>query len=287
VRVAGEALVLTVEIEGASRAADADGKLEILKELRPEIEAETNKINGPGRGQVGVHYRVDRFEEDKSGASDRAVSLTITIYGLVTTDQRSYRLRRSPSTSSSGGEMWVTSIDTFVEAVRERITVTLNARRAAGDQTELRVSTSWTSGMGVLLFGGGLDDAATPTRLDEELWTLTAQARAFRGRKQRFFLFFLVLTALVILAAVLTPAMVAERDRTLAWLLTAYGGALALSAGWLSLAALREQHDTKKEMDYLSDKIDLADFPQDKERRAYNLFKLNGRELQRYYGQAL
>ena len=129
VRIAGEALVLTVEIEGASRAADDDGKLKLVKELRPELEAETNRINGLGRGQVGVSYRVDRFDEDRGAATDRAVSLTVTINGLVTKDPHAYRARWGSSSSSSGGELWVTTIDKFVEAVRERITRTLEAMR--------------------------------------------------------------------------------------------------------------------------------------------------------------
>ena len=151
------------------------------------------------------------------------------------------------------------------------------------------MSTFWRPGAGVLLFGGGLNDAAVPTQLDEELWMLTAQARVLRRRKQRFFLAFLILASVVILAAVAIPIMVAAADATFLWLATAYVAAIALSAGWTSLSALRDQHDLKKEMGYLADKIDLAEFTkkEEKEKRAYNLFKLNGRELQRYYDQAL
>jgi len=279
VRVAGEACVVTLAIRGI-HTAEARSALERLRPaLRREIDIETAKISGLGTGQAGVDYRVDDIEWVEAG---QVSSVVITVYGMVTKDQRSARVRLSSSRSSSGGELWVNSIDYFQDSVRKRI-----AKALSNELGDVRVTPSWVPGSGILVSGGGIGDTETPSRLEEELWARRGQARALKARKNNYFQLALGCVSLVLVAAVVIPRNLAGDFAFGAGVVAFYLLIGAIAAGWVSFQAWGEQREMREEIQDLVDRIDLGGYPNDKEKRAYKLFKLNGQELKRYYDQAL
>lgn len=270
VRIAGEAVVFTLEIRGAETSAEARA----AEETEVQMCREADRVIK----EYSLGYRADDFKWERDGLLN---TLTVSVHGTVTTDERSPAVH---SISRAGGERWVRSIEYLQELLREHLGKTL---KAATNNEKLRVRPSWRPGAGVLVSGGGIGTAENLNRLEEELWDRTNQEKILRRRQRKNFRAFLILTFVVTLVAILISRLeVNDVAFLVVWVVGSYLVAFALLVGSRSLSVWSEQRDLRKEMQDLSDRIELADYPEN-ERRAYRLFKLNGRELQRYYDQAL
>ncbi len=285
VRVSGDAFTLTVLVDQIpSDGLDRRQRQAQAEALARDLDAAVSAAR-PHLGASNYRFEPANAGPPLADPDSTLGSLTLTVHahGIVTKDQQSFQIKRqstSSSADSSGGELWVNSIDFFQDSVRETFTTTVTALHP-----DARTTFSWLPGEGVLLSGGGISSAESTGRLEEELWSLKARRRVLRSERLRSLLY-----AGVVFVVGTTLLFLRDRIGDVAVLLGAYSLLIAVFFLARMGRAWNEYRESGEEIRETLARIEVKEISEgnlEAEVKAYKLFQVNTGELKRYYDQAL